>query len=193
MTSMSFIETVKRFWHFLNEDTWQSWIISCILIIIGIKFIIFPFLSLITGSALPIVVVESCSMHHTGDFENWWSANKAWYEDRGITKEQFGAFTFKNGFTKGDIIFVTSAQEATVGEVIIFTAPTQYPVIHRIITTDPLATKGDNNPSQLSFEKDITPEKKIGKAFFKLPVLGWIKLIFFEPLRPANERGFCKQ
>ena len=188
---MSLTEQIKRGWHFLNEDTWQSWVISCILIIIGIKFVLFPLISLLTGTALPIVVVESCSMHHIGDFENWWGANSAWYENRGITKEQFAACTLNNGFTKGDIILVTSATEVTLGDVIIFSAPTQYPIIHRVIASDPLATKGDNNPSQISFEKDITPEQKIGKAVFKIPALGWIKLIFFELLRPENERGFC--
>jgi signal peptidase I len=188
---MPFKEKIQRFWHFLNEDTWQAWVVSCILIIALIKLVIFPLLAILTGTPLPIVVVESCSMHHTGAYENWWGANKAWYEEHGITKEQFNTFAFKNGFTKGDIIFVLSPEHTTIGEVLIFAAPTQYPIIHRVIAEDPLATKGDNNPSQLSFEKDISPEKKIGKAVFKIPLLGWIKLIFFEPLRHISVRGFC--
>ncbi len=189
---MSFTEQVKRAWHFLNEDTWQSWLVSCILIILLIKFVLFPGLALVTGTALPVVVVESCSMNHAGNFDSWWSANGVWYEGQGFTKNEFAQFTLKNGFTKGDIIFVTSAKEATIGDIIIFTAPTHYPVIHRVISLNPIQTKGDNNPTQLPFEHDIAPEKKIGKAVFKIPLLGWIKLIFFEPLRPENERGFCK-
>ena len=48
-----------KFWKFLKADTWQSWLISMILLVIIIKFIFFPLLSLITGSSLPLVVVDS--------------------------------------------------------------------------------------------------------------------------------------
>ena len=184
-------ERIYDFWRFLHEDTWQAWSASCILIILSIKLALFPLLAALTGSPLPLVVVESCSMHHGGQFEAWWNANGPWYETRNITKETFAKFPFKNGITKGDIIFVISAQKVEQGDAIIFTAPTKYPVIHRIIVEQPLQTKGDNNPDQLSFEQNITEEQKRGKAVFKIPLLGWVKLIFFEPLRPRNERGFC--
>lgn len=188
---MSFTDSIKKTWHFLNEDTWQSWVVSCILIIIGIKFILFPFLSLLTGTALPLVVVESCSMHHGGKLDAWWNANGPWYEGKNITKAQFADFSFTNGITKGDIILVISPEHMKQGDVLIFTAPTKYPVIHRVISSSPMQTKGDNNPDQLSFEHNITDTQKIGKALVKIPLLGWVKLIFFEPLRPRNERGFC--
>jgi len=41
-------------------------------------------------------------------------------------------------------------------------------------------------------EKDISKENIIGKSYVKIPLLGWIKLIFFEFKKPVNERGFCK-
>ena len=57
-------ESLKKFWAFLQEDSWQSWVVSLILIIIIIKFVFFPLLSFVTGTTLPLVVVESCSMYH---------------------------------------------------------------------------------------------------------------------------------
>ena len=185
-------ERLVRFWKFLHTDSWQSWLVSCILIIISIKFILFPVLAFVTGTSLPLVVVESCSMYHAGTFEDWWQANNAWYENRNIYEKQFNEYPFKNGLAKGDIILVTGAQHAKKGDVIIFSAPTKYPVIHRLISQEPAQTKGDHNPDQLPFEHDIASTQVIGKATLRIPLLGWVKLIFFEPLKPADQRGFCK-
>jgi signal peptidase I len=192
-------ESLSKFWNFLKEDSWQSWIVSLILIIVIIKFIFFPTLSFITGTSLPLVVVESCSMYHESDFETWWSQNAVWYTSRNITKEQFQSFTMKNGFNKGDILLVRGAKQPQIGDIIIFTAATAHPVIHRIVNLDPIGTKGDHNSGQLRKEiqgideTNISQDQIIGKASIKVvPLLGWIKLIWFEPSRPASERGFCK-
>ena len=87
---------------FLKEDSWQSWIVSLILIFIVIKWIFFPLLTIVTGSPLPLVVVESCSMYHESDFNEWWSRNAVWYESRNISKTDFESFSFKSGLNKGD-------------------------------------------------------------------------------------------
>lgn len=180
------------FWDFLKEDSWQSWIVSLILIVVFIKFIFFPTLSLLTGSSLPLVVIESCSMYHETGFNEWWEKNSAWYESRGIAKSEFFEFSYRNGLNKGDIILVTGKKQYDKGEVIIFNAPTRYPIIHRIIEENPIATKGDHNVNQLDFEKNIGADALIGKASLRIPILGWVKLIFFEPFRPINERGWCR-
>jgi len=70
-------EILTKFWKFLNEDSWQSWIVSLILIVLFIKLILFPGLSYLTGSSLPLVVVESCSMYHESNFDSWWDKNAA--------------------------------------------------------------------------------------------------------------------
>jgi signal peptidase I len=53
------------------------------------------------------------------------------------------------------------------------------PVVHRVTEkrNDSLETKGDNNPQQLDFEKDISPEQVYGKVFFRIPKIGAVKLI----------------
>ncbi|MFO7793570.1 MAG: hypothetical protein R6V35_01185 [Candidatus Nanohaloarchaea archaeon] len=53
------------------------------------------------------------------------------------------------------------------------------PVVHRVTEkrNDSLETKGDNNPQQLEFEKDIRPEQVHGKVFFRIPKVGAVKLV----------------
>lgn len=189
---MQILKHLRNFWEFLKKDTWQSWIVSIMLIIVLIKFIIFPTLSFITSSELPLVVIESCSMYHESKFEEWWNKNAEWYESRVITKSEFEDFPYKNGLNKGDIILVLGRNTYNIGDVIIFKAPTVHPLIHRIVTESPISTKGDHNLDQLSIETNIDKNAIIGKAGFRVPLLGWIKLIFFEPFRPASQRGFCK-
>ncbi len=192
-------ETLKKFWKFLQEDSWQSWTVSIILVIVLVRGIFFPILSFATGASLPLVVVESCSMYHETNFEQWWEANAQWYESKGISKEEFKLFIFKKGLNKGDIIFVWGKSDYKIGDILIFNAQTAHPLIHRIISETPLSTKGDHNPEQLTKENnaqginEINIDKKtiIGKAVGRIPLLGWAKLIFFEPFRPPSERGFC--
>lgn len=184
-------DKVKKFWKFLQEDTWQSWIVSLILIIVLIKFIFFPIISLITGSPLPLVVIESCSMYHNSNFENWWDAHSAIYSQYSINKSEFQDYPFKNGLNKGDVILVWDRTEYKQGDIIIFEAGTQHPLIHRLMSISPLSTKGDNNDNQLFMEKIIPPEKVIGKGIVRIPLVGWLKLIFFDLFKPAGQRGFC--
>ena len=195
-------EQLKKFWEFLKKDTWQSWLVSLILIVVFIKLIFFPTLSLLTNSPLPLVVVESCSMYHETDFDSWWQSNKEWYESRGITEEQFKEFAFKSGLNKGDIIFVYNRGEVEIGDIIIFDSglgESIHPIIHRVISLNPTATKGDHNRQQLTGntesrfidETKIPQEKIIGRSVGKIPIIGWVKLIFFEPFRAEQERGFC--
>ncbi len=186
------IYNFKNFWNFLQKDTWQSLIVFFIIAIIFIKFILFPFLSLITGSALPLVIVESCSMYHQENgLEN--TLQKSIYTKNGITLENSKNWDFKNGLNKGDVIFVMKSTNLKQGDVIIFNGGANHPIIHRLIDdTEPYATYGDNNMGQLEKERKIEEDQLMGKAIFKIPYIGWIKLIFFEHLRPNDQKGLCK-
>ncbi len=183
---------LKRFWHFLKQDTWQSWAVSLLLMFVCIKLILFPLLSLSLGTPLPLVVVESCSMYHAVDFEAWWEQNALWYESKGIHKSDFDTFSFKNGLNKGDVIVVSGRSSPKLGDVIIFNADYTYPIIHRLIGMTPYSTKGDNNPGQLDKEQVIPADAVIGHSVARIPGLGWLKLVFFEPFRPDYEKGFCR-
>ena len=198
----------KKFWYLLwKDDSFKGWAFSIIFFFVFIKFIFFPFLSLATGTVLPLAIVESCSMHHQGmlfsNFDNWWEKHETKYNNLDIEKQDFsGGFLnkFKRGFTKGDILFIIGVkpEKLKVGDIIIFEANQQNPVIHRIINIEEengeliFSTIGDNNNRQLNFEKNIKEEVIIGKAVFRVvPFIGWGKLIFFEHLRSPEEKGFC--
>ena len=182
---------LKRFWAFLKGDTWQSWLVSLILIVIFIRLIFFPALAFITTTPLPLVVVESCSMYHASGFDSWWTSTGEWYEANNIEKSEFRNFQFKNGLNKGDIVFVWGRSTYELGDVIIFKADTTNPIIHRVVVRSPIGTKGDNNLNQLSFERMITKDRILGKAVARVPYLGWVKLIFFELSRERDQRGLC--
>lgn len=202
---------IKKFWKktwFLlwKDDSFKGWIFSIIFIFVFIKFIFFPSLSLVTGTALPLAIVESCSMYHGGNllsnYGEWWDEHESKYSKFEIEKNTFKDFKLKNGFNKGDILFIlgTKAKKLEIGDIIIFEAGANNPVIHRIVevrnVNDNLffSTIGDNNKGQLSFEKNISENMIIGKAVFKLfPYVGWIKLIFFEIDKPISEKGFCNE
>jgi signal peptidase I len=204
---MKLKEIWKKFWFLLwKEDSWKGWIFSIIVLFLFIKFIFFPGLSLITGTSLPLAIVESCSMYHDGNilgsFDNWWDRHETKYERLDISKEQFKEFIFKKGFNKGDILFIIGVdpEDIEIGDVIIFNANRQNPLIHRVIEIKQenrgyyFSTIGDNNNGQLIIEEDIPQTAIIGKAVFKLaPYIGWGKLIFYEPNRNPSERGFCNE
>lgn len=196
-----------KFWFIVWKDnSLKGWIISIIFLFIVIKFIFFPLLEIATGTALPLVIVESCSMYHDGnmlsDYDEWWENHETKYDEVGISKEQFENFNFKRGFTKGDILFAVGKKpdKIDVGDVIIFNANYRNPIIHRVIEIREtnegrvFSTIGDNNNGQLAIETHIKEEQIMGKATVRLiPYLGWAKLSFFEPQRPKSERGFCNE
>ena len=185
----------KKFCDFLHKDSWPSLIVSLLIAVIFIKFVFFPVLSLVTGTSLPIVIVESCSMyHHEEGFEK--TLESPIYSSEGISLEDTENWDFQNGLNKGDIIFVVGAKNLKVGDVIIFHGGTNHPLIHRLVSTEEIyATKGDNyktNVGQLNSEKNISEDQFVGKALFKIPYVGWAKLIFFEGSRPSSKKGLCK-
>lgn len=189
---MKIKERLGKFWKFLKEDSWPSFLVSLVLALIIIKFVFFPLLSLITGTGLPLVIVESCSMYHSMELDQI-MANRI-YQDYGLDINDTKDWIFRNGFTKGDIIVVVGAKNVKVGDVIIFVAGQTNPIIHRVVNIDSFGkytTKGDNNLGLLSYEKSISSEQVVGKAVLKVPFLGWVKLIFFDWMKPENQRGFC--
>jgi len=189
------MKRVKKFWDFLQEDSWASFLVILPIAFVIIKFVFFPLLSFLTGTSLPLVIVESCSMyHHEDGFER--SFESSVYGDYGIGLGGTLGWDFQNGFSKGDVIFVVGVNNLEVGDVVIFEGGSTYPIIHRLVNVgDSYSTKGDNyvtNSRQLLSEQSISEDQLIGKALFRVPMIGWAKLIFFEPTREIENRGMCK-
>jgi signal peptidase I len=155
--------------------------VNILLAFIIIKYAVYPGLGAVFGTSHPIVAVVSGSMEHDGSFEDWWSIHHTFYEDLGITKEEFQTYTFKNGFNTGDIIILkgTSVENTKRGDVVVFWSGRSDPIIHRTIKLgDTLQTKGDHNIASNSDEMAIEDKQIIGKAFLRVPYLGWIKILF---------------
>lgn len=191
-------EAAKKTWKFIwKDDSIWSWIVSLILAFIIVKFIFFPLLSLGLGTSLPLVVVESESMHHPENFISnwfgalssfsvWWNENHAWYESKGITEQDAESWRLRGGLEKGDIVVVYGRSSIKIGDIIIFNANQAHPIIHRVIGIETInnqtvySTKGDNNQGQLEVEKNIPESAILGKAVFRIPKLGWLKLAIVE-------------
>tara|TARA_Y100000034_G_scaffold47836_1_gene58990 strand:- start:4053 stop:4655 length:603 start_codon:yes stop_codon:yes gene_type:complete len=195
-------EVLKKLWFLLWKDNSpKGWIFSIIFLFIFIKFIFFPTMSLVTGTSLPLAIVESCSMYHNGnllsDYNQWWENHETKYLNFEIEKQDF---TFKKGLNKGDILFIIGKkpEKLKLGDVIIFNANHKNPIIHRIIKINKInekytfSTIGDNNEGQINSEINIKSGQIVGKAIFKIaPYLGWGKLIFFEYNQRESNKGFC--
>jgi signal peptidase I len=201
---------LKKFWNLLwKDDSLKGWAFSIIFFFVFIKFIFFPFLSLATGTVLPLAIVESCSMHHQGtvfsNFNSWWERHESKYTNLNVDEENFrGKFLsqFRRGFTKGDILFITGvrSEKINIGDVIIFNAGITNPIIHRVVDIKQegeeyiFSTFGDNNDGQINSEKSISSDQIVGKARFRvIPYLGWGKLIFFEHLKDSRDQGICHE
>jgi len=179
---------LKKAWHFLwYEDSLASWLVNILLAFVLIKFLIYPGLGLVLGTQFPVVAVVSSSMeHHPRGFDEWWSTNEDFYLRYNITKFEFDNYPFRNGFNKGDIMILAGTDEPRRGTVLVYWSGKPYPIIHRYIgdnTEDNVTyfmSKGDNNygmvvSSDLD-ERHITEDRVIGKAIFRIPYLGYVKI-----------------
>jgi signal peptidase I len=87
-------------------------------------------------------------------------------------------------FYRGDMILVVGDKDYKVGDIVVFDSPDKkYPIIHRIneIKDGGIVSKGDNNPISDEGRWGVIPFDKIyGKAVLKIPVLGWVKILFVD-------------
>ncbi len=181
-----------KVWQFIwHDNSIWSWLVNVLLAYLLIRFIVYPGLGLAFGTKIPVVAVVSGSMEHDDGFDAWWQVQQKWYSDNNITLAAFEGFPLTNGFNKGDLMVLKGEQpqDLKIGDVIVFQSPIQSdPIIHRIVKiwqekgVYHFQTKGDHNSrSEPSiYETDITPDKILGTAFFRVPLLGWVKIGFVE-------------
>lgn len=202
---------LKKTWHFIwVEDSILSWIVNIILAFVIIKFLLYPGIGLAMGTDYPIVAVVSGSMEHkivkntqgipnicgntykeTEWFlnkEEYWQECGQWYENQNITKEQFQQWIFKNGFNKGDIMFLKGKdpEKITQGDILVFQTQLPEPIIHRVVKTWEengtyyYQTKGDHNEGSGSMELQTPQDHVYGVAWLRIPFLGYVKIIAVE-------------
>ncbi|MBS3169839.1 signal peptidase I [Candidatus Woesearchaeota archaeon] len=204
-------KAIKKAWkYFWNNDSIGSWLLNIIVAFLLIRYIIYPVLGIVLGTSFPIVAVVSESMEHSTfngvicgktipeykeSFDNYWQACGNWYEQQGISKEQFGTFPFRDGFDKGDVVILWKAHQDNldVGDVLVFQAKRPQPIIHRVVAVREeegeiwYQTKGDHNSDSIESvlgELKIDPDRIEGKGLIRIPYLGWLKILFVEALKP---------
>lgn len=197
----------KRAWHFLwHDDSLTSWLLNIVIAFVVIYFIVYPLIGAVFGTSFPIVAVLSESMEHglyddklceqrlaefRESFDNYWDVCGSWYEERGISKEQFRDFPLSDGFNKGDVIIVWRAERTNleIGDVLIFNGNRQQPIIHRIVAITEengnifYQTKGDHNSNSIESpleETRIGEERIFGQGILRLPYFGWVKILFVD-------------
>jgi len=191
MRDVTFI--IKRLWNFIwKEDSLLSWVVNIILAFVIVKFIIYPGLGFILGTSYPVVAVVSGSMEHSGyNFDDWWALNSMLYKNFNISKNDFSRYRFKNGFDKGDLMIIVGSDKIKKGDVVVFRGSHGEPIIHRAVLVDEedekffVQTKGDNNKASRDDELNITSDRIIGVAKFRVPYLGWFKLGFLSLIGKA--------
>ncbi|MEM5778553.1 MAG: hypothetical protein QXD43_01690 [Candidatus Aenigmatarchaeota archaeon] len=190
---------LKKEWDKITE----GWFGNIIYLFLGfvIAYSFNQLLSIVLNTDTPVVAVFSCSMAHntynnwycglsanevcgknvnnydTANFNDYWELCGDWYEDKGIPKEEFESFIFSDGLEVGDMIIVFNDGNYKVGDILIYSTDLRkYPIIHRIYAIEDkiILTKGDNNASPDSFSKKTLH----GKAIIKIPLLGWVKILF---------------
>ncbi len=203
----------KKVWKFFwYEDSVSSWIANIIVAFMVIRFIVYPVLGAALGTSFPIVAVVSESMEHGlhngflcgqkfdefhHSFDNYWDVCGEWYENKGITKEQFSKFKMSNGFNKGDVIILSRANinNIKLGDILVFQANKPQPIIHRAIKIwkengkTYYQTKGDHNSDSTAKglgEDKISQERIYGKSILKIPYLGWMKILFVDAVKPLG-------
>ncbi|MFH1409758.1 MAG: signal peptidase I [Nanoarchaeota archaeon] len=200
--------TWGKIWYFIWDDnSVLSWIVNIVLAYVLIKFLVYPGLGLLFGTTYPIVAVVSTSMEHPGGFDAWWGeqafcangpcTQSGWYAQYDIDRSTFEEFPLRNGFKKGDIMFLlgTNSINIDVGDVIVFrrlrpdsVSGSTEPIIHRVTQLEEsngqifFQTKGDNNPNAIRDvsinEVSINEERVVGRAVLRIPYLGWVKIGF---------------
>ena len=190
----------KKFWHFIWEDeSLLSWLANVALAFILIKFIVYPGFGLVLQTTHPVVAVMSSSMEHGGEFDLWWEkdmaicgqrkpcAQRDFYAGYNISTSMFQGFKFRNGFDTGDIMVIrgTNPEDFKVGDVMVYWGGTEtIPIIHMVISITEengrlyFRTKGDNNAGLNNNEVKIDSKLIVGKALFRVPYLGWVKIGF---------------
>lgn len=185
--------TIIKIWKFIwNDNSVWSWLVNIVLAFVLIKYMIYPLLGLMLGTQYPLVAVVSGSMEHDFPFNEFWIQQGSIYDKLNISKEDFQAFPFNNGFKKGDIMLLTGKKpkDIHIGDIIVFQSSKKYPIIHRVVkkwtenNTIYFQTKGDHNLRSINEpglnEFHISSNNVLGVAKVKIPWIGNLKIKLFE-------------
>lgn len=175
---MNLKKGLKRLWKFYWEDnSILSYLFFIIVTYVTFKFLLFPLVLNVTGLS-DVVAIMTTSMVHEG-FEEFYYYD--YFQSLNFSTSEINNFPYSNGLYIGDVLLVKETSDYEVGDVIVFKSP-YYPkkLIHRVVRTNPLTTKGDNNANIYSFDKNIS--EVIGEVVFRIPLIGYPRFLMYELL-----------
>lgn len=163
-------------------------IVAAYLFYFGIGFVLhtdLPFVAVVSGSMDHGINEDGppcgSAVNYTETFDNWWAQCGSYYVDLGITEVQFKTFPFSNGFKIGDMPIVEGDTSYKVGDIIVYSVPSEpAPIIHRIVKINldgTLQTRGDHNSGQNPYEYSVKLSQIHGKVIFILPKIAYLKVI----------------
>ena len=98
---MRVMKALRKFWKFVWEDnSLLSWITAFALVFVFIFVIFFPAMRLIFSTALPMVVIESGSMHHQYSFDQWYDQLQ-WSSD--VSSDKYVIYAYEGWMGKKNI------------------------------------------------------------------------------------------
>ncbi|MFW5704806.1 MAG: signal peptidase I [Nanoarchaeota archaeon] len=174
------------------------------LIFPGLGFLLstdYPVVAIVSGSMEHKIVDNIiCDKRITNIDSKSLSLNEYWqycgnyYETNfNLTKDDFIDFRYTNGLNIGDVmvLYGKDTEDIDVGETLVFKPLDERffaangPVIHRVVDKWQdengkwhFKTKGDHNPRTYeNFEENIPEENVFGTAIFRVPYLGYFKII----------------
>ena len=157
-----------------------------------IAWLAYQVISAVAGTPLPIVSVVSDSMYHgpnnygtmcgttpgaVSGFEDYWSICGGYYDNIGITGDEFRRFTNPNGLSRGDLLFVMRPDNPRTGDILIYRkSGSDFTIVHRLIETNDgfYITKGENNNVA---DPPVAKNYVVGKVVFAVPILGYPRLL----------------
>ncbi|MCW1300858.1 MAG: signal peptidase I [Candidatus Nanoarchaeia archaeon] len=173
---MKWRENLRKLWKLIFlEESWKGYL-AFLLFLLILFYFLFNFLLPHAFQIVDIVAIVSESMEHKNVDDTFYK----FFLQRNFTLEEIRKFDFSDGINRGDVVLVKKIrpEELKVGDVIVFNSPNGK-IIHRVISIEngSVTTKGDANPSPLGFEQHISAQQIIGKAYLRIPYLGYPRIL----------------
>jgi hypothetical protein len=167
---------LRKVWNFYwKGESVLSYAFFIIVTYLAFRFVLFPGFLLVTGLS-DVVAIMSESMEHVGNEDAYYYQ---YFETNGYNRSVVDAFPYTTGLYVGDVLLVKETNNYSVGDVVIYYSPEfGNKIIHRIVSTDPIVTKGDNNPRSLFFEYNVT--QIVGRPVLKIPFLGLPRWLLYK-------------
>lgn len=161
-------DSLKKLWKFYWEDnSILSYVFFIIVTYFAFKYVLFPLFLFVTGLS-DVVAIMTSSMEHS-DFEDYYYYD--FFENMNYSTEEINNFPYSEGLYVGDVILAKKTNDYQIGDVLVYNSD-YYPdkLVHRVVSTDPIITKGDNNPISYVFDQNV--KEVIGEVVLRIPYLG---------------------